>query len=77
MGGMLGLALSNHPVRNFEDAKAADHDLFAKFFWAMLERGVWLPPSGYEAMFVSIAHDDGVIERVVEAAEEAFQAASR
>jgi glutamate-1-semialdehyde 2,1-aminomutase len=76
-GGMLGLALSDHPVQNFEDAKAADHGLFAKFFWAMLERGVWLPPSGYEAMFVSIAHDDGVIERVLEAAEEAFKAASR
>jgi glutamate-1-semialdehyde 2,1-aminomutase len=76
-GGMLGMALSDRPVRNFDDAQAADHGLFAKFFWAMLDRGVWLPPSGYEAMFVSAAHDEGVIERVVEAANEAFEATGR
>jgi glutamate-1-semialdehyde 2,1-aminomutase len=73
MGGMLGMFFSHGPVRNFADAKAADHARFAKFFQAMLERGVWLPPSGYEAMFVSAAHDDAVIDRIVAAAAESFR----
>jgi glutamate-1-semialdehyde 2,1-aminomutase len=75
-GGMLGMALLDRPVHNFEDARAANHDLFAKFFWQMLDRGVWLPPSGYESMFISAAHDESVLERVIEAAGEAFGAAS-
>ncbi len=39
----------------------------------MLERGVWLPPSGYEAMFVSAVHGDAEIERVITAARESFE----
>ena len=38
----------------------------------MLDRGVWLPPSGYEAMFVSSAHDESAIRQIIEAAEAAF-----
>jgi glutamate-1-semialdehyde 2,1-aminomutase len=72
-GGMLGMALIDRPVRNFGDAQACDHQLYAEFFHAMLERGIWLPPSGYEAMFVSAAHDDNAIERIVAAAYESFQ----
>jgi glutamate-1-semialdehyde 2,1-aminomutase len=72
-GGMLGMALLDRPVRSFADAQAGDHQLYAKFFHAMLERGVWLPPSGYEAMFVSAAHDDEAIERIVAAAKKSFQ----
>ncbi len=71
-GGMLGMALSPKPVRNFEDATACDHDAFGKFYRAMLSRGVWLPPSGYEAMFVSAAHDDDSIDAVIQAAAESF-----
>lgn len=71
-GGMLGMALCDTPVQNFADARAADHDLFARFFHAMLRRGVWMPPSGYEAMFVSAAHDDDAIQRVLDAAHESF-----
>jgi glutamate-1-semialdehyde 2,1-aminomutase len=74
-GGMLGMTILDRPVRNFEDAKAADHEMFARFFRAMLERGVWLPPSGYEAMFLSSAHDDATIDRVTRAAAESFTAA--
>jgi glutamate-1-semialdehyde 2,1-aminomutase len=73
MGGMLGFFLSDRPVRNFADAQAADHERFGRFFRAMLERGVWLPPSGYEAMFVSSAHDDATIKHVVTAAAESFR----
>ncbi|MCO6435674.1 MAG: glutamate-1-semialdehyde 2,1-aminomutase [Phycisphaerae bacterium] len=76
-GGMLGMYLSDHPVRNFADAKRADHARFARFFRAMLDRGVWLPPSGYEAMFVSAAHDEAAISYIGDAAREAFQEAAR
>jgi len=72
-GGMLGMAFSQRPVRNFDDAKACDHERFARFFRAMLKRGVWLPPSGYEAMFVSSAHDDDAIGAIIEAAAASFR----
>lgn len=72
-GGMLGFALSPSPVHNFDDAKACDPERFALFFRAMLERGVWLPPSGYEAMFVSAAHDDAAVDAIVEAATACFR----
>jgi glutamate-1-semialdehyde 2,1-aminomutase len=73
MGGMLGVAFSERPVRNFADAQACDHQLFAKFFRAMLDGGIWLPPSGYEAMFVSTAHDDQAINHVISVAAECFR----
>ncbi len=72
-GGMFGITMLDRPVRNFDDARAADHHLYARFFWAMMDRGVWLPPSGYEAMFVSAAHGDSEIAEVLAAAEESFR----
>ncbi len=72
-GGMFGMAFLDRPVRDFSDAKAADHERFARFFGAMLQRGVWMPPSGYEAMFVSAAHDGEHIEQVLAAARESFE----
>jgi glutamate-1-semialdehyde 2,1-aminomutase len=72
-GGMFGMALRDRAVRNFDDARACDHERYARFFHAMLDRGVWLPPSGYEAMFISAAHDDAAITRVLEAARESFE----
>jgi glutamate-1-semialdehyde 2,1-aminomutase len=68
-GGMLGFAFSDRPVRTFADAQGCDHARFARFFRAMLDRGVWLPPSGYEALFISAAHDDALIAQVIEAAQ--------
>jgi len=76
LGGMLGLALLDRPVRSFADAQAADHELYARFFQAMLDRGIWLPPSGYEAMFVSAAHDDAAIDVIIAAARESFRMAA-
>jgi glutamate-1-semialdehyde 2,1-aminomutase len=72
-GGMWGFAFLDRPVRNFADAQAADHLRFARFFRAMLDRGVWLPPSGYEAMFVSSAHDDQAITWMLDAARESLR----
>jgi glutamate-1-semialdehyde 2,1-aminomutase len=74
MGGMIGAAFSAQPVHDYGDACACDHDTFARFFHEMLRRGVWLPPSSYEAMFVSSAHDDEAIMTVIAAALESFGA---
>ncbi len=75
-GGMLGMAMLDRPVRNFVDAQACDHERYGRFFRAMLDLGVWLPPSGYEAMFVSAAHDDDSIAAIIDAAVEAFRSAA-
>jgi len=61
------------PVTNFAQATAGDTQAYAAFFHAMLGRGVYLAPSQYEAMFVSLAHNDAIIGRTIDAAEEAFQ----
>ena len=65
------------PVTNFAQATASDTQAFATFFHAMLDAGVYLPPSQYEALFVSLAHTDKVIEQTIEAAEEAFAAVAK
>jgi len=72
IGGMVGFAFTDVPVRNFEEAQRADHRRFARFFHAMLDRGVWLPPSGYEACFISAAHTEAEIDAVIAAAASAL-----
>ncbi len=67
-GGMFGLFFSLKPVENFDAAHACEHALYASFYRAMRDRGVWLPPSGYEAMFVSSAHDEDALIHVIDAA---------
>ena len=64
-------------MRDYDGARAADHDAFARFFGAMLERGIYLPPSQFEAWFPSLAHTDDQVERTIEAAAEAFEALAR
>jgi glutamate-1-semialdehyde 2,1-aminomutase len=65
---LLSLFFSDGPVRNFADAKSANHDLYALFFHHMLERGVWLPPSGYELWTLGTEHGDRELETILEAA---------
>jgi len=65
---------SEEPVTDFDGARGADHRRFARFFHAMLDRGVYLPPSGYEAWFLSSAHSGADVERTIEAAGEAAAA---
>lgn len=72
VGTMFTLFFSATPVRNFDDAAACDHDRFGRFHQAMLDLGVYLPPSGYEACFVSTMHGDAEITRVIEAARAAL-----
>jgi len=71
-GTMLGIFLSEAPVRTWEDARHLDRDRYARFHRAMLERGVYLPPSQFETWFLSSAHGDAEVEATVSAAREAF-----
>jgi len=57
-------------VTDYAGARAADHGRYARFFTGMLERGVYLPPSGYEAIFLSLAHTEADVDATVEAARE-------
>ena len=70
--GLLTVFFSEEPVRDYDDAKACDTERYAAFCRAMLERGVYLPPSQFEAWFPSLAHTDAHVERTLEAAREAF-----
>jgi len=72
--GMFGLYFREGPVETFEDAKVSDTARFNRFFHAMLERGVYLAPSAFEAGFVSSAHGEAEIALTLEAARAAFAA---
>jgi glutamate-1-semialdehyde 2,1-aminomutase len=73
-GSLLTVFFCEQPVHNYNDAKKSDTKKFAKFFQEMLERGVFLPPSQYEALFVSVAHTDADIDRTIAAARESLAA---
>jgi glutamate-1-semialdehyde 2,1-aminomutase len=72
VGGMIGLFFSSTPVNQLVEATASDTVRFGRFFHAMLERGIYLPPSAFEAWFVSLAHSDKEIQKTLKAATEAF-----
>ena len=74
VGGMFGLFFSAHKVDTYAGALACDTAAFNRFFHEMLDRGVFLAPSAFEAGFVSSAHDDAVIAQTLEAARAAFHA---
>ncbi|MBK1722391.1 glutamate-1-semialdehyde 2,1-aminomutase [Thiocystis violacea] len=71
-GGMFGLFFTSEPVTNFEQAMQCNQDHFKAFFHGMLERGVYLAPSAFEAGFVSIMHEDAQIQATLDAAAETF-----
>jgi glutamate-1-semialdehyde 2,1-aminomutase len=70
--GLLTVFFSEEPVRDYEDAKSCDTERYAAFCRAMLDRGVYLPPSQFEAWFPSLAHTDAHVELTLDAAREAF-----
>jgi glutamate-1-semialdehyde 2,1-aminomutase len=72
LGGMFGLFFRAAPPRSFAEVMESDRDAFNRFFHAMLERGVYLAPSAYEAGFVSSAHGEGEIAATLAAARAAF-----
>jgi len=72
-GSMLGLFFTDRDVKNFEDAKTSDLDMFSAYYNGMLEKGIYLAPSQFEALFVSAAHEVEHIDKTIEAAEEVLK----
>jgi glutamate-1-semialdehyde 2,1-aminomutase len=76
-GAMVGFFFTDGPVVDLVSAKASDTAFYARFFHAMLDRGVYLAPSQFEAGFVSLAHDDAAIDATIDAADRALAALDR
>jgi glutamate-1-semialdehyde 2,1-aminomutase len=74
IGSMLTLFFHDGPVHDYDDARRSDTRLFARFFWEMLARGVYLPCSQFEAAFVSAAHTEHDIDQTIAAAADALRA---
>jgi len=72
VGSIMSCFFTDKPVRNFPDVQATDIGSFKKYFTAMLNQGIYLAPSAYEAMFVSLAHTTEDIEKTIEAAKICF-----
>lgn len=75
-GTMFSVFLTEGPVRDFEDASRTSGPAYAAFFHSMLDAGVYLPPSAYEAWFLSSAHDDRAVQTVLDALPAAARAAA-
>jgi glutamate-1-semialdehyde 2,1-aminomutase len=69
VGSLFSVFFGDGPVTDRVSAGAADHAAYARFFHGMLERGIYLPPSGYEAWFLSAAHDERAVDRILAAVE--------
>ncbi len=76
VGSMWTLFFTRDPVVDLDSAKLADTAAYARFFHAMLERGIYLPPSQFEAAFISLAHSKADIEQTITAARESLDAAA-
>ena len=74
VGAMFGLFFTDQQVDTYAQAVACDTAAFNRFFHAMLDRGVYLAPSAFEAGFMSSAHDDAAIAATIDAARAAFKA---
>jgi glutamate-1-semialdehyde 2,1-aminomutase len=73
VASMMGLFFTETRVTNFAAAQTSDLELFTKYFKGMLEQGVYLAPSQYEALFVSSAHNEGDIQATILAAKQVFE----
>jgi glutamate-1-semialdehyde 2,1-aminomutase len=74
VGSMFTWFFNSGPVTNWETASKSDTEAFGKFFRGMLDRGVYLPPSQYEAAFLGAAHSEEEVQKTVQAAKAAFKA---
>ena len=70
---MWTLFFARKPVTDYDTARQSDTARFARFFWAMLDRGVYLPCSQFEAAFLSAAHTTKHVDQTIAAAGEALQ----
>jgi glutamate-1-semialdehyde 2,1-aminomutase len=75
VASMWTLFFSDRPIRSWDDADAVNRERYARFFRAMLARNILLPPSPFEAAFISLAHDAAVIDETVDAAKSALREA--
>jgi len=71
--GLFTLFFAEGPVKDYETAKKSDTQRFARFFIHLMEQGIYLPPSQFEAWFVSLAHSQKDLQRTIEACDAAFQ----
>ncbi|GAQ16736.1 glutamate-1-semialdehyde 2,1-aminomutase [Oceanobacillus picturae] len=71
-GSMVGVFFTNQEVINYETAQSANLDYFAQYYIAMMEQGVFLPPSQFEGLFLSTSHTDEDIEKTISAVNHAF-----
>lgn len=67
VGSMFCLFFTDVQVRNYDDAIKSDTELFSKYFWNMLEQGIYLPPSQFESYFISLAHSDDDLDKTISA----------
>ena len=77
VGAMFCLYFAEEPVTEYEGAKRANTGFFTRYFWEMLDHGIYLPPSQFEACFISLALEDTMIEETVNAAQTVFSKVSR
>jgi glutamate-1-semialdehyde 2,1-aminomutase len=75
-GNLFSVFFTDTDVVDFSSASTTSTKQYAAFFHAMLERGIYLPPSAYEAWFLSAAHDDAAIDRILDALPHAAEAAA-
>jgi len=73
VGSMGTIFFTADPVTDFETAKASNQDLFKRYYKRMLEQGIYLAPSPFEASFVSTAHSQDIIQKTIACAEKAFR----
>ncbi len=76
-GSMFSVFFTDQPVTNYDEARAQEAFRYSAFFHAMLDAGVYLPPSAFEAWFLSAAHDDAALERILGALPQAARAAAQ
>ena len=72
-GSMFTLFFTKGPVTDFDSAKSSDTDKFGSYFSSMLEAGIYLPPSQFEACFISAAHTRQDLDKTIEAAGQAVR----
>jgi glutamate-1-semialdehyde 2,1-aminomutase len=73
VGAMWTWFFTPRPVRNYDEAAKSDTAAFGRFHRAMLDRGVWLPPSQFEAAFLGTAHSEAEVQKTIEAARQTFR----
>jgi glutamate-1-semialdehyde 2,1-aminomutase len=71
--GMFTLFFTEGPVKDYQTAKMSNTKRYAQFFIEMMEQGIYLPPSQFEAWFVSLAHSQKDLDKTIEACENAFR----